>query len=224
MLDRIAQIVLVIFGAILLALLVLGLAVSCRSTAADPISLTVTASINSPTPGGPASGTIVPLPPTPIIVGTLPTGPTATPTPSATATSGAGVVPEATLAPGATPGQPGAGGAGLVPGSTVPHTVSRGEWMLQIARCYGTPYQPFRVANTIVTNPDFILPGWVLTVPSIGSIGPITGPPCVVAYTVAAGDTWESLAQRHGTTAAILQRANPGSLTVGRSIWVPRAP
>jgi LysM repeat protein len=73
-----------------------------------------------------------------------------------------------------------------------------------------------------VPNPNFILPGGVLTIPNVGSNGPIIGPPCVVAYTVVAGDTWESLAARQNTTVGILQRANPGALTVGRSIWVPR--
>ncbi len=60
--------------------------------------------------------------------------------------------------------------------------------------------------------------------PNIGSQGTITGGPCVVAYTVVAGDTWDVLAQRYGTTAAILQKANPGALTPGARIWVPRMP
>ena len=59
MLDRIAQLVLVVFGALLLALLVLGLAVSCRPTSAGPGAVTATPSFNSPTPGGPASGTVI---------------------------------------------------------------------------------------------------------------------------------------------------------------------
>ncbi len=62
----------------------------------------------------------------------------------------------------------------------------------------------------------------MITVPNIGSDGRIIGPPCVQAYTVQAGDTWQSLAARYGTTAAILQLANPGGLVAGRQIWVPR--
>ena len=110
-----------------------------------------------------------------------------------------------------------------VPGATVGHIVSRGEWLLQIARCYGVDYNALLAANPM-PNPHYILPGQRLTVPNIGSQGPIVGAPCVVGYTVAAGDTWQSLAQRHATTTAILQRANPGALVVGRAIWVPRVP
>jgi LysM repeat protein len=103
------------------------------------------------------------------------------------------------------------------------HVVSRGEWLLQIARCYGAPYQGILAANAI-PNPNFILPGAVIRVPAIGSQGTIIGPPCVMVHIVTATDTWSSLAQRYGTTTAILQLANPGALTVGRPIWVPRAP
>ena len=107
--------------------------------------------------------------------------------------------------------------------AAIRHAVSRGEWVLQIARCYGVSAGSVLAANRLA-NPDYILPGWILTIPDIGRQGPIVGPPCVISYTVATGDTWEMLATRHGTTTAILQRANPGLLAVGRSIWVPRVP
>ena len=219
-LDRIAQVVLIIFGFLLMVLLVLGLAVSCRPTAADdPMGATATAmaQLYTATPTLPA--VFIGLPPTPFVNGPSPT-PTApaSPTPidpaAATATANAIIA----LIPSATPST---GTGGLAPGSTVPHVISRGEWMIQIARCYGITYSTLQAANH-VPNPNFILPGGVLTIPNIGSNGAITGPPCVVAYTVVAGDTWDSLAARFGTTVGILQRANPGALTVGRSIWVPR--
>ena len=111
----------------------------------------------------------------------------------------------------------------MVPGATARHAVSRGEWVLQIARCYGVSYGSVLGANYLA-NPDYILPGWILTIPNIGSQGPIVGPPCVVSYNVTAGDTWDTLATRYKTSAAILQRANPGALAVGRAIWVPRLP
>lgn len=224
MLDRIAEIVLVVFGALLLVLLVLGLAVSCRGTSADTsIPSTVTV-VTSPIPSGyPGPGTFPAPPPTPIVSGSSPT-PTPAPGVGAVATqSPAPIAPGATVIPGVIPTSPAISGSGLTPGATVQHVVVRGEWLLQIARCYGIDYGPLRSANRL-SNPDFILPGQVLTVPNIGSLGAISGPPCVIAYTVAAGDSWESLAQRYGTTAAILQRANPGALAVGRSIWVPRKP
>jgi LysM repeat protein len=231
MLDRIAEIVLVVLGAVLLVLLVLGLAVSCRPITAEPEQATSTPFVDfatitpavSPTPGGVAT----PIPGATLPPGTAVPGATATPTsgatvvpgPTATPTPGTTAVPGATAAP--QPTQP--GGSGLTPGATIQHVVTRGEWLLQIARCYGTSYQSVLAANRIA-NPDFILPGWIITVPAIGSQGTIIGPPCVVVHIVTAGETWESLAARQGTTVAILQRANPGPLSVGRAVWVPRAP
>ncbi len=79
----------------------------------------------------------------------------------------------------------------------------------------------FQLRNAL-PDPDFILPGQVIIVPNVGTIGRVIGPPCVQAYFVQAGDTWESLATRFGTTTAILQRANPGALALGRAIWAPR--
>ena len=159
--------------------------------------------------------------PGPTIAAPSPTAPSAT-APSATAAPTATTTPGPTVAPPATATAfPTA--SGLTPGSTVKHTVIQGEWLLQIARCYGVTYGALYNANQ-PPLPDYILPGMILTVPSIGSEGPIIGPPCVVSYTVVSGDSWESLAQRYGTTAVILQRVNPGPLTVGRSIWVPRLP
>ncbi len=113
------------------------------------------------------------------------------------------------------------GAVGLTPGTTIQHTVIRGEWLLQIARCYGTAYSGVWAANRL-PNPDLIYPGQIITVPNIGSLGRIIGPPCVQAHPVEAGETWESMATRFGTTTAILRRANPGELSVGRIIWAPR--
>lgn len=245
MLDRIAGIALTALGALLIVLLVIGLLVSCRRTSADPPPPTATPFVDFATATsfpGPDS-TLPPITtPSPVVnltpSATIETGPTppaatadpnATPAPEATVDPGATTPPDAAV-PGATeqavqpvPTQPGGVGGGLTPGSTVNHVVSRGEWLLQIARCYGASYESIRMANTLA-DPDFILPGWVIRVPAIGSQGAIVGPPCVVAHTATAADTWPSLAQRYGTTPAILQRANPGPLTVGRSIWVPRVP
>lgn len=106
-------------------------------------------------------------------------------------------------------------------GTTVTHRVMEGEWMLQIARCYGTSYTAVRNANPTIYNPNMIYPGTSIVVPNAGSLGPISPPPCVVKYTVAAGDTWESIAAAHNTTAAILRNANPVALTVGGIIYVP---
>lgn len=109
------------------------------------------------------------------------------------------------------------------PGSTLQHTVSDGEWLLQIARCYGTSAAAIRNANNLA-NPDYLAPGRTLTVPDAGTVGPIIGPPCVVSHTVVEGETWDSIAQVYGTSPAILQRANPGTITVGRKLFVPATP
>lgn len=107
-------------------------------------------------------------------------------------------------------------------GQTINHTVSEGEWLLQIARCYGASYAAVRQANPALANPNFIVPGSVVIVPNVGSEGEIGEAPCVQRHTVAAGESWESLAQQFGSDAATLQRVNPGPLAVGRSIFVPR--
>ena len=259
-LDRIAQIALIFFGALVLVLLVLGLAVSCRETGAgsnptvtsiaDSATLASGTGVPATIDGGIATATADPFAtattdgsaPTVDPVGTVLPGtsipgatvdPLATPTlasiatattdPAATAAPVATVTidPGATTVPGATASA--TPPSGMVPGATARHAVSRGEWVLQIARCYGVSYGSVLWANYL-PNPDYILPGWILTIPDIGREGRIVGPPCVIDYTVVAGDTWGSLAARHQTTTVILQKANPGALVVGRSIWVPRVP
>lgn len=212
MFERLSQVVLLIVGAVTLAVLVLGLAVSCREVpGSNELPSSATPGIQPPTPVLSAAS------PTP-----LPANPTVTPTPlslGATATPTPG---EAIIAPGgatATPSTLTPGG--LTPGTTIRHTVIRGEWLLQIARCYGTAYSNVSAANPL-PNPDLIYPGQVITVPNIGSLGRIIGPPCVQAHPVEAGETWESMATRFGTTTAILRRANPGELSLGRIIWAPR--
>jgi LysM repeat protein len=235
MLDRIAEIVLVVLGALLLVLLIAGLSVSCRGTAADPIPPSPTPFVDFVTPDPPATASSTPFINTTAIPGgtvdpgaTIPPGGTLIPgtTPGAGETPGTGatVGPGATAVPGVSTAPPATTQPiPIQPGTTVQHVVSRGEWLLQIARCYGASYQAVWAANRL-PNPDYILPGAVIVVPGAGSQGSITGPPCVVAHMVVAGDTWQSLAQRYATTTAILQRANPGALSIERSVWVPRAP
>ncbi|MDI3270652.1 MAG: LysM domain-containing protein, partial [Bacillota bacterium] len=55
---------------------------------------------------------------------------------------------------------------------------------------------------------------------------PTTCPPGTFAYTVQAGDTFYSLAQKYGTTVAAIQAANPGvdpsKLQIGQVICIPQ--
>ena len=135
MFERLSQVILIILGALALAVLVMGLAISCRQQPEPSETLpSLTPGGPSPTPL-PANPTITPTPtplaatatPTPDGAIVAPDGATATPTPS-----GATATPLA-VAPLPAPGV-------LTPGTTIQHTVIRGEWLLQIARCYGTTY------------------------------------------------------------------------------------
>jgi len=111
--------------------------------------------------------------------------------------------------------------SGLTPGATIQHTVIPGDWLMQIARCYGADYENVRRANPHIYTPSLIWSGQTVSVPNIGSVGPIYDKPCVVFHTAVAGDTWESLAQQYNARVDILKRVNPGGLFVGANIKVP---
>jgi ELWxxDGT repeat protein len=109
-------------------------------------------------------------------------------------------------------------------GSTIQHDVKDGEWMMQIARCYGANIDATIKANPQVTDPNVIFPADHLTVPNIGSFTGIHGPPCVTLYTVKSGDTWASIANDPNNNAAVdvLMEANQDvSLTAGRVLRIP---
>jgi uncharacterized repeat protein (TIGR01451 family) len=113
----------------------------------------------------------------------------------------------------------------LTPGSTIQHRVAVGEWLIQIARCYGANSTEVIAANPQIQDPSFIRPEVdVVTVPRIGSVGRIFKQPnqdCVTFHTVQSGDTWASLAQRYSADLAVLQKANPGGLVVGKQAKIP---
>jgi LysM repeat protein len=112
----------------------------------------------------------------------------------------------------------------LTPGSTITHQVSEGEWLWQIARCYGA--DPIKVlqANPQLPNPRWIKAGTNITVPNIGSIGKIYKVPnvsCVGTHVVQTGDTWSSIASKYNADVTALQMANSYILTVGKVLVVP---
>jgi LysM repeat protein len=109
----------------------------------------------------------------------------------------------------------------LAPGSTIQHQVAVGEWLIQIGRCYGANFEDLRNANPQIADPDFILPSMIVTVPRIGSVGRIYGPPCITFYTVQSGDSWESIAQRFNADLTVLHKVNPVALTAGTQIKIP---
>jgi ELWxxDGT repeat protein len=114
-------------------------------------------------------------------------------------------------------------GGGKYPrGSTVQHDVVDGEWMLQIARCYGAVFETVRNANPQVIDPDLIYPIQTLTVPNVGVVGTPYGPPCIKFYTVVSGDTWQSIADAHNADLEVLREANKDkTLTAGTVLKVP---
>ena len=109
----------------------------------------------------------------------------------------------------------------LTPGITIQHTVAAGEWLWQIARCYGADHKQVINVNSQLADPDEISPGMIVSVPNIGSEGTIYGPPCIRAYTVQAGDTWNSIALKYDADLIVLQRVNPDGLATGMVLKVP---
>jgi uncharacterized repeat protein (TIGR01451 family) len=113
----------------------------------------------------------------------------------------------------------------LTPGITIQHRVAVGEWLIQIARCYGANPKEVIAANPQIRDPNFIRPDVdVVTVPRIGSVGKIYKSdtvPCVTFHVVQSGDTWASLAQKYNANEAVLRRANPGGLVVGKQAKIP---
>ncbi len=107
----------------------------------------------------------------------------------------------------------------LTVGSTIKHQVVEGEWLWQIARCYGA--DPNKVSDANPPTPAQISPNTTVTVPNIGSAGKIYGPPCVGPHTVQSGDTWSSIALKYNADATVLQMVNTNTLTVGSVIKVP---
>ena len=118
----------------------------------------------------------------------------------------------------------GGGSSAFTRGSTVQHTVQDGEWMIQIARCYGANFETVRNANPGIPDEDLIYPNTKISVPNVGSNGTIYGPPCIEFYTAQAGDTWNSIATKFNADVAVLQEANPdlASPTAGKVIKVPK--
>jgi LysM repeat protein len=108
-------------------------------------------------------------------------------------------------------------------GSTIQHQVSEGEWLSQIARCYGANLEAVQLANPQISEPAALLsPSTFVTVPNAGSTGIVYGPPCVIFHTVQPGDTWTGIAQRYNADIATLQEANGGAdLFNGQVLRVP---
>jgi ELWxxDGT repeat protein len=115
------------------------------------------------------------------------------------------------------------GGTSNIPkGSTYKHPVEPGEWMLQIARCYGADFDTVRRANPQISDPDFITVNDTITVPNVGSVGQIWGEPCITTYTVKSGDSWTSIATQFDAAVDVLMEANKDvGFGTGRTLVIP---
>jgi ELWxxDGT repeat protein len=115
------------------------------------------------------------------------------------------------------------GGTSNIPkGSTYNHPVKPGEWMLQIARCYGADFDTVRRANPQIIDPDFITVNDTITLPNVGSVGQIWGDPCITTYTVKSGDSWTSIASQFDAAVDVLMEANKDvGFGTGRTLVIP---
>lgn len=108
-------------------------------------------------------------------------------------------------------------------GVTVQHTVVDGEWLWQIARCYGADPVKTVAANTQLSNAAQLKAGMIVTVPNIGSNGTVHAPPqpCVTKHVVQSGDTWSSIASKYGADPGFTQMVNSNTMIVGKEVKVP---
>jgi len=102
------------------------------------------------------------------------------------------------------------------------HTVETGEWIWQIARCYGVDPKKLIADNSgKLPNPSLIQKDTILTIKNPGSYSKYYGRPCIEYYQVQSGDTWNSIALKFNADPTVMQLANKNTLTVGSSIKVP---
>jgi LysM repeat protein len=125
----------------------------------------------------------------------------------------------------ATPGQPAA---------TSTYAVASGDTFFSIARRHSTSITQLQAANPGV-DPSRLQIGQRLNVPGTTAQqppaaphahSPVPPPTSAIPYRVVAGDTLSSIARRHGTSVAALQRANglsSDSLQVGQNLLIPTA-
>lgn len=103
------------------------------------------------------------------------------------------------------------------------HTVRKGEWLWQIARCYGADPTATVAANPQLGNSAQLKEGMSVNIPNAGSKGTVHAPPelCVALHIVQSGETWATIAQKYNADTGFTQYVNANTLTVGSEIKVP---
>lgn len=106
------------------------------------------------------------------------------------------------------------------------YVVQQGDTIFSIALRFGLTPQQVLAANPQVVDPNLILPGQVLNIPTAVQPTPPTG---ATQYVVRPGDTMSMIARRFGVTlqalvAANPQIANPNILFPGQIVYVPARP
>jgi LysM repeat protein len=105
------------------------------------------------------------------------------------------------------------------------YTVRSGDTLFSIAQAQGVSLDALRAANPAV-DPNRLSVGQLLCIPTAPAPAPGVCPPNTSAYSVRAGDTFFTLAQRFGTTVEAIRRANPNvnpnALQIGQQLCIPR--
>jgi LysM repeat protein len=120
--------------------------------------------------------------------------------------------------PGATPPP------GTCPTGTTPYIIRAGDTYYSLAIRFNTTVAAITAANPGV-DPNRLQIGQTICMPGTAPPPPVTCPAGFTTYTIVAGDTLFSIAQRFNTTVNVLLQANPGinpnALFIGQRICVP---
>lgn len=104
--------------------------------------------------------------------------------------------------------------------ATQSHTVQPGETLSHIAWSYGLSVDELVAVNHL-SDPNFIIAGQTLVIPSVGAANPVAA---ATTYTVQPGDTLSGIASRFGVSVVDLAEwnaiANPNLIVIGQVLTI----